>query len=124
MSKKTPAIEKRRIEAEALIKKAYGKLYSKIAAAPPEKQTTMRLHGLVHQSCQEASIKLTKGDLRHFVAYIIERADAKAESARKNYIYSLTRRTRLPIFGASAFADWKRKQIVKSEKSTDDDDAQ
>jgi hypothetical protein len=60
MSKQTSAIEKRRIEAEALIKKAYGKQYSKIAATPQEKQTTMKLRGLVHQSCRDASIELTK----------------------------------------------------------------
>lgn len=120
MPRKDSAIQKRKDAAEELVKKHFGKNYSKLDSLKPEAQLDNRAKALVAQSLKAAELNASDEDKLAFKREIINRAEAAAKRAMEDYLYSLTRRSKLPIYGASAFNEWKSKQLRKLEKEQSD----
>lgn len=111
------AIEKRRLAGEELVKKFYGQNFVEYQKLPPSRKFHHLVKGLVGQSAREAGLAISKEDLDSFVAELQDQAAFAAEKARRDYIFTLTRRTQLPKYGAAAFNAWKVKQLREADKA-------
>lgn len=116
MGKRLSAIEQRRLDAELLVEKYYGEHYEKLKQLPASACLKPKLIALATMSVKKYGVPCSKAELTRFVEEILERAELRANKAREDYLYSLTRRTKVPIFSASAFFQWKRKQLLAKEQ--------
>lgn len=122
MSKKLSAIEKRRQDADLLVREYYGEIFKNMESIPVAHQPYYKVKALIAISVNKSGMTISDEDLESFVYDILAKAKQAGLRANRDYIYSLTRRTKLPIYGASAFAEWKRKQLIEKERQAISDE--